>query len=193
MFRRAAIVAIALVVLSTSNVAAATTTVTVSNTGFTPASPKIRIGNSVKWKNTSTRRHSPTPNVNWSFAGVSVAAGTTSLAVKPTQTGSFAYFCSLHPTMKGTIKVPMVVSPLVGTTATYFTLTLGTVQAPGVLVHQVEVRHNGGAWALRATTNAASHALFFPQPGTYGIRTRLRYQLGGATSAWSPISTIQVF
>jgi plastocyanin len=192
MFRRAVVMAAVMMLLATSSVSAATTTVTVTNSGFTAKALKIRIGNSVKWKNTSNRRHSPTPTVNWSWTAVSVAAGTTSTLVTPTQTGTFPYFCSLHPTMKGKIKVPMVVSPLAGNTATYFTLTLGTVQAPGVLVHQVEVRRNGGAWTLRATTNAASHALFFPQTGTYDIRTRLRYQLGGATSGWSPVSTIQV-
>jgi plastocyanin len=192
MFRRAAIIATGLVLLASSSVSAATTTVTVSNTGFTAVAPKIKIGNSVKWKNTSTRRHSPTPTVNWSFSGVSVAAGTTSVLVTPTQTGSFPYFCSLHPTMKGTIKVPMRVSPLAGTTATYFTLTLGTVTAPGVLVHQVEVRRNGGAWVLRHTGNQASVNLLFTTVGTWQIRTRLRYQLGGATSGWSPMATIEV-
>jgi plastocyanin len=192
MFRRAVVMAAVMMLLATSSVSAATTTVTVTNSGFTAKAPKIRIGNSVKWKNTANRRHSPTPTVNWSFSGVSVAAGTTSAAVTPTQTGSFPYFCSLHPTMKGTIKVPMRVSPLAGTTATFFTLTLGTVTAPGVLVHQVEARLNGGAWVLRHTGNQASINLLFTSVGTWQIRTRLRYQLGGATSGWSPVSTIQV-
>ncbi len=109
------------------------------------------LGNSVKWRNTTGKRHDATPTVNWSWAAVSVAAGATSAAVSPSQAGSFPYFCSLHPTIKGTINVPMTVSPLAGTTATFFSLTLGTVTAPGVLVHQVEVRLNGGAWQLRAT------------------------------------------
>ena len=194
MFRRAAIFATALVVLSASNVAAATTTVTMADFYFTPKTPTIRLGNSVRWKNSSTRKHSATPTVNWSWGGVTVSAGTTSAAASPTQAGSFPYFCSFHPsTMKGTIKVPMTVSPLAGTTATYFSLTLGTATTPGVLVHQVETRLNGGVWTLRVTTAAPTVSIFFPQAGTYGIRTRLRYQLGGATSGWSPITTVQVF
>jgi hypothetical protein len=87
----------------------------------------------------------------------------------------------------------MTVSPLAGTTATFFTLTLGTVKAPGVLVHQVEVRQNGGAWTLRVTTAEPTTSIFFPSPGTWDIRTRLRYQLGGATSGWSPIKSVEVF
>jgi plastocyanin len=180
--------------LTANSAFAATVTVKTTNLAFKPKVVSVKLGNSVKWKNTSTKTHAPTPTVNWSFSGVSVPAGTTSSAVAPTQAGSFPYFCALHPTKhKGTVNVPMTVSPAAGTTGTYFTLTLGTVQAPGVLVHQVEVRQNGGAWTLRVTTAAPSVDLFFPSAGTWDIRTRLRYQLGGATSGWSPISTVVVF
>jgi hypothetical protein len=70
---------------------------------------------------------------------------------------------------------------------------MGTVQAPGVLVHDMYVRKDGGAWQLRVQTNQPSTSFFFPQTGTWDIQTRLRYQLGGATSGWSPISTVVVF
>jgi plastocyanin len=193
MFRRSAFVALILMLLSTSSASATTATVKMVNYGFTPMVQKVALGNSVKWKNASTKKHSATPTVNWSWGSVTVAAGATSNAVAPTQAGTFPYFCSFHPTMKGTIKVPMKVSPLAGNTATYFMLTLGTVKAPGVLVHQVEVRQNGGPWQLRATTAEPTISIFFPTVGTWDLHTRLKYQLGGATSEWSPIVTIQVF
>src|SRR5262245_31306354 len=154
MFRRVGILATALLMLTATNVSAATTTVTVNNTGFTPKIKTLTITNSVKWKNTSGRRHSATPTVNWSWSSVTVNANTTSAAITPTQTGSFPYFCQFHPTLKGTLNVAMSVSPLAGTTATLFGIRLGTVTSPGVLVHQVEVRRNGGAWTLRYTTNS---------------------------------------
>lgn len=194
MFRRSAFTVLILVLLSTSSASAATSTVKMVNFGFTPKTQTVRLGNSVKWKNISTKRHTATPTNTWSWSGVSVAKGTTSSAVSPTQAGSFPYFCSIHPTkMAGTINVPMTVSPLAGNTGTFFTLTLGTVTTPGVLVHQVEVRQNGGAWQLRATTAAPTVSIFFPTAGTWDIHTRLRYQLGGATSGWSPIATVVVF
>jgi plastocyanin len=193
MVRRAAFVATLLLMLSTSNVLAATSTVKMYNYYYSPKTQRVVIRNSVKWRNPTGKRHDATPTVNWSWGAVSVAPGTTSAVVTPTQTGSFPYFCSLHPTQKGRVNVAMVVSPLAGTTGTYFTVTLGTVTAPGVLVHQLEARRNGGAWALRATTAAPTISLFFPQTGTYELRSRLKYQLGGATSGYSPISTIQVF
>src|SRR5687767_13621720 len=163
-------------VFSTGTASAATATVKMSNYAFSAKTQAVTLGNSVRWKNVSGKRHTATPTVNWSLGGgVSVAAGTTSAAISPTQAGTFPYFCSIHPgLMKGKIKVPITASPTAGTTATFFALTLGTVTAPGVLVHQVEVRQNGGAWQLRYTTAAPQISIFFPTPGTWEVRTRLR-------------------
>ncbi len=194
MIRRAGLTALILMLLSTSPVSAAVPKVTMTNHAFTPQTRTVKIGKSLKWKNISTKRHTATPTVTWSWAGVDVPAGTTSSLVTPTQTGSYPYFCSVHPTkMQGTLNVAMVVSPTAGNTGTFFALTLGTVKAPGVAVHDVEVRRDGGAWQSRATTQAPSVSIFFPQTGTWDIRTRLRWQLGGATSGWSPIVSIVVF
>jgi plastocyanin len=182
-----------LMVLSTGSASAATYTVKMSSFAFTPKSQTVTLGNAVRWKNISGRRHTATPVVNWSWGGVSVAAGSAK-TVWPTQAGSFPYYCSLHPIkMKGTVSVAMTVSPSAGSAGTLFKLTLGTVTAPGVSVHQVEVRVNGGAWLLRATTAAPSTSIMITQAGTWDIRTRMRWQLGGQTSNWSPISTVQVF
>ena len=194
MLRRAALAALILMLLGTTSASAATATVKMVNYYFTPKAQTVRLGSSVKWHNTSTRRHTATPSVNWSWAGVDVAAGTTSNAVSPTQAGGFTYFCSIHPSlMKGKIKVPITVSPSAGNTSTFFNLTLGTVQAPGVAVHDIDVRLNGGAWQPRAATSAPTISIFFTSTGTWGIRTRLRWQLGGATSGWSPITSVVVF
>jgi plastocyanin len=180
-------------VLSTGSAAAATSTVKMSNYAFSPRRQAVTLGNSVKWKNVSGKKHSATPAVNWSWGSVTVAAGATSAAVSPTQAGTFRYFCSFHPSlMRGKIRVSMTVSPSAGSTATWFTLTLGTVQAPGVSVHDVQIRRDGGSWTLRASTAATTFSFFFTAPGTWDLRTRMRWQLGGATSGWSPLSTVVV-
>jgi plastocyanin len=194
MVRRAGLSALIALLLATSSVSAATATVKMANYYFSPKKQTVALGNSVQWKNVSGKKHSATPVVNWSWGGVTVAASATSAAVSPTQAGTFKYFCSFHPgLMTGKIKVPMTVEPAAGTTATWFTFTLGTVTTPGVSVHQVEVRRNGGAWTLRATTAQTTTTFFFTEPGTWDVRTRLRWQLGGATSGWSPLSTVVVF
>lgn len=194
MIRRAGLVALIVLMLSTSGASAATATVKVVNYGFSPKALTVMLGNSVRWRNASTKTHTATPTVTWSWSGVTVARGAASSVVTPTQAGTFPYFCSIHPTlMRGKIKVPMTVSPAAGNTGTYFTLTLGTVKAPGVLVHDVYVRRDGGAWQLRLATAEPAVSIFFPSTGTWDIHTRLRYQLGGATSGWSPITSIVVF
>lgn len=194
MIRRVALASAFLVLLTPGSASAATATVTVSNSAFTPATQTVALGNAVRWKNVSGRKHTVTPTVNWSFGGVTVRAGTTSAAVYPTQAGSFPYFCSLHPSgHKGTIAVPLTVEPLAGTVGSFFNVTMGTVQAPGVSVHQLWVRQNGGQWALRVSTQAPSVSIMFTSAGTWELRTMMRWQLGGGSSGWSPITTLTVF
>jgi plastocyanin len=194
MLRRAGLVAVVLVLLSTGSVSAATATVTITRTAFTPNTQTVTLGNAVQWKNVTGRKHTATPVVNWSWGGVTVRAGRTSAAVYPTQAGSWPYFCSLHPSRhRGTIAVPLTIDPVAGTTSTLFKLTLGTVVAPGVSVHEVYARLNGGAWQLRASTQAPTWSLLFTSAGTWEVRTRMRWMLGGGTSDYSPITTLTVF
>ena len=193
MFKRASLVALLLMVLGTSSVLAATKTVTVTNKAFKPGTVTITVGDSVTFKNTSLKSHTPTPTNNYSWSGVTVAAGQ-SVVVTPTQSGSYPYFCALHPLRhKGTVAVKMGVSPAAGTTATMFHFVLGTVTAPGVLVHQLYARVNGGAWQLIGTTSAPTFDHLLTTVGTWELEARMKYVLGGATSDYSPISTVVVF
>ena len=193
MFKRASLVALLLMVLSTSSVLAATKTVTVTNRAFKPRTVIITVGDSVTFKNGTLKSHSPTPTNNYSWSGVTVTAGH-SVVVTPTQSGSYPYFCALHPLKhKGTVAVKMGVSPAAGTTATMFHIVLGTVTAPGVLVHQLYGRVNGGAWVLLGTTAAPTFDRLLTTVGTWELESRMKYVLGGATSDYSPISTVVVF
>jgi plastocyanin len=193
MFKRASLVALLLMVLSTSSVLAATKTVTVTNKAFKPGTVTITVGDTVTFKNTSLKSHQPTPTNNYSWSGVTVGAGQ-SVVVTPTQSGSYPYFCALHPLRhKGTVAVKMGVSPAAGTTATMFHFVLGTVTAPGVLVHQLYARVNGGAWQLIGTTAAPTFDHLLTTVGTWDLEVRMKYVLGGATSDYSPISTVVVF
>jgi plastocyanin len=190
---RAALVAVILVLLSTGSASAATTTVTLSNYAFTPANQVVALGGSVVWRNASARKHTVTPSAAWAWGSLTVKPGRTSSAVTLTQAGSYPYHCAIHPRrMRGTITVPMTASPMTGTTATFFTLTLGTVEAPGMLMHEVWARQDGGAWSLRVSTSAPSISLFFPSPGAWDLRTRLSYLLGGSTSDWTAVVTLAV-
>jgi plastocyanin len=194
MIRRVALLASFLVLLTPGSAAAAPVTVTMANRSFTPQNQTVTLGNAVQWKNVSGKKHTATPTVNWSWAGVTVRAGRTSAAVYPTQAGSWPYFCSLHPSRhKGTINVPLTVDLPAGSVGQFFNVTMGTVQAPGVSVHELWVRQNGGQWALRVSTQAPSVSIMFTSAGTWELRTMMRWQLGSGQSGWSPITTLTVF
>jgi len=195
MFKRVALAVVGLVLLSASNVFAATVNVTVTRTAFTPATVTVSVGDSVKFVNGTKRAHAPTPTNTYSWSGVTVPKHS-SKTVTPTQAGSFPYYCALHPSAhSGTVSVAMKVTPLAGDVNTMFTVTLGTVTTPGVLIHQFYVRKNGGTWQLRSTTSAPTYTFKFGSmgAGTWDMQTRLHYGLGGGDSGYSPIATVTVF
>jgi len=89
--------------------AQATTNVTIKNFSFNPSSITVVIGvnNTVTWTNEDTVTHTVTAD-NGSF-GSSVPPGTT-FTHTFTTAGVFAYHCSIHTYMKGTVKVLSVSS-----------------------------------------------------------------------------------
>jgi plastocyanin len=193
MLRRAALLVAMLMAMLPGSASAATATVMIANGTFTPATQTVTLGNAVRWQNATRKKHNATPLVNWSWGRVTVKAGKTSALVYPTQAGSFRYVDTLHPKLKGTIAVPITVDQSVGTTETFFKLTLGTVQAPGVSAHELYVRLNGGEWVPRVYTRDPTVSIFFPSAGTWDLRTRMVWALGSQTSDYSPITTLTVF
>jgi plastocyanin len=83
--------------------AAATVTVSIENFAFAPAELSVAPGTTVIWTN-----HDDIPHTITSTDGAfkSHALDTDdSFSFKFEKTGSYRYFCSLHPRMVGTIKV----------------------------------------------------------------------------------------
>ncbi len=81
---------------------AATHTVTIEATSYKPETITVKKGESVTWVNKDPFPHTVTaagkfdsksiaPNGKWSY--------------RATKTGEFPYICTLHPNMKGTIRV----------------------------------------------------------------------------------------
>ena len=98
--------------------------------GFTPSSENVPQGNTVKWTFLG-----PTSATATDSSGMGLFdSGSKSLVSFYSfvffAAGSYAYSDNLHPTHKGTIKVPLLVSPKTGTTATVFTITWSSVAAP---------------------------------------------------------------
>jgi len=79
------------------------TAVTIQNFAFSPASLKIKKGDTVTWTNEDSAPHQIASDNNV-FSGNSIGKGQT-YSFKFSETGTFAYHCAIHPSMKGTVVV----------------------------------------------------------------------------------------
>ena len=77
--------------------------VAIQNFAFGPASLSVAAGTTVTWTNNDTAPHTATAD-DESFDSSSIAPGATFSQAFETA-GTFAYHCSLHPNMTGTIEV----------------------------------------------------------------------------------------
>jgi plastocyanin len=83
--------------------AAADTGVTISDFQFAPASVTIDVGDTVTWTNDGPTPHSATADDGSFDTGIFNAGQSRSNTFD--QAGTFAYFCTPHPNMRGTITV----------------------------------------------------------------------------------------
>ena len=76
--------------------------VSIANFAFNPASATASVGSTVTWTNNDSTAHTVTFDAGPDCGNV--AGGATKSATF-TSTGSFAYHCTIHPNMKGTVVV----------------------------------------------------------------------------------------
>ncbi len=80
----------------------ATHTVVIEGTNYAPATLTIKRGDTVAWINKDPFPHTVTAK---GFFDSHVIAANRSWKYTARKAGEFAYICTLHPTMKGTLKV----------------------------------------------------------------------------------------
>lgn len=78
-------------------------TVTMDGSRFEPETLTVRPGDTVVWMNRDPFPHTVTAR-SGAFDSGSIATGK-SWRYKPKKSGVLPYFCSFHPTMKGTLRV----------------------------------------------------------------------------------------
>ena len=83
--------------------AAADTRVTISDFQFAPASVTIDVGDTVTWTNEGPTAHSATADDRSFDTGIFDAGQSRSHTFD--EAGTFAYFCTPHPNMRGTVTV----------------------------------------------------------------------------------------
>lgn len=77
--------------------------ITMKNIAFTPADVTVKVGQTVTWTNEDSAQHDVVAN-DGTFKSDLLSKGQ-SFSFTFTKAGSFAFYCSIHPQMKGTITV----------------------------------------------------------------------------------------
>ncbi len=102
-----AVAAVALLAWGSHGAAAArkpvTHRLTIEATGFTPELLTIKVGDTVIWTNKDPFPHTVTSQAG-GFDSKAIAPGA-SWTYKAVKKGEFPYTCTLHPTMKATLKI----------------------------------------------------------------------------------------
>lgn len=88
---------------SPSSPAIAGNFVQITNFSFSPATLMVKVGDKVTWTNQDTVGHSATAD-DGSFDTGALSTGQSG-SVTFSKAGTYAYHCSVHPSMKGTIIV----------------------------------------------------------------------------------------
>jgi plastocyanin len=193
--RRTALTVLACLFLAVSAVpaGAVTKTISVVDFAFNPKGVSVAQGTTVNWQNTGTRAHTATQDAAFFNTG-NIAAGTTSAGKVLTAAGGYPYHCTIHPSMVGSVKVPVKVAPASGTTATIFTITVATMAAPSGFVYDVQKRvGTTGTWADYMTgATTASVTFHATVTGTYYFRSTLRKVSTGAKTKPSPAKFVTV-
>src|SRR5262249_31836474 len=82
---------------------AATSQVTIADFSFTPSSITVNAGDTVKWMNNGPSMHTVTSNTG-AFNSGTLQSGQ-SFSFTFASAGTFAYHCTIHPFMTGTVTV----------------------------------------------------------------------------------------
>jgi plastocyanin len=88
---------------ATTTAAIATNAATIRGFSFQPDVLKVKVGAKVTWTNDDTVAHTVTADTN-SFASGNLQPGG-SFSFTFTRAGTYAYHCSIHPSMHGSVVV----------------------------------------------------------------------------------------
>ena len=88
---------------SSSQATPAANTLSIKNTAFTPNSLQVAVGTTVTWVNNDTVQHTVTSDTKLFDSGPLDPGGKFTYTF--TQAGTFAFHCSIHSSMTGTITV----------------------------------------------------------------------------------------
>ena len=102
---RIVLAALALCALAPTVAQAASQIVTIQDLAFSPPTVTINVGETVTWHNADAATHTATSDTPGGFDTSFLPPGGSSRAISFTVAGTFAYHCTIHTTMHGTVVV----------------------------------------------------------------------------------------
>ncbi|HEX5086476.1 MAG TPA: plastocyanin/azurin family copper-binding protein [Nocardioides sp.] len=166
--------------------AARAASVTVANMAFSPASVSTTLGGAVTWTFKDATAHTTTSDQGFWDSGTKFGGSTYTRTF--TSAGTFAYHCTIHSMMRGTVKVPVAAS---GSAGKGYKLTWATTRGRNAITYDVQTRLGSGAWVSLKKATTGTHAKFNPaKGGKYSVRARTAK--GGKRSGWSPTVTVTI-
>ncbi|WP_234021143.1 cupredoxin domain-containing protein [Streptomyces sp. 142MFCol3.1] len=82
-----------------------TARITIKNFAFSPATSTVKAGEKVTVVNEDSAAHTVTASEGGAFDTGSIASGKSVSFTAPSKAGSYAFICTFHPNMKGTLTV----------------------------------------------------------------------------------------
>lgn len=166
---------------------AAGTAVTVSNFAFSPSVLRTTLGATVTWTFPDAISHTATSTQGFFSSGPRASGA--KFAHPFTSAGTYAYMCTIHPSMTGAVKVPLKAT---GTPSSGWRIDWATVAGTAETTYDAQVRRPGSdAFVAFRTATVKKGAKFDPTPpGTYQFRARTKGP--GGTTGWSPVRSVLI-
>lgn len=168
--------------------------VTVTNTGFTPATVILDQGFAVQWSFQNTIPVDVTQTDAFSeFASGPRISGT--FVFTPPGAGNYDYAnILLTRTTQAVIKVPLLASVKTGTVTTPIALRFAPSPPPTGIGFDIQVIRPGGVASTWKTGISGTTVTFVPDggPGTYSFRAKPRNLITGQVGNWSTAVPVSV-
>jgi plastocyanin len=161
-------------------------TVNVVNMRFSAATVTVPIGGAVTWLFQDSVPHDSESTQGFWSSGTQSRGDT--FAHTFGSSGAYPYLCTIHPSMRGVVNVPVSAS---GTPWSGWSLRWSTAAGAGGTTFDVQIRKPGSsAWKAFRTDTTRPAAKFNPtRSGKYAVRARTT---DGGTSGWSPPKALRI-
>jgi plastocyanin len=172
------------------------TLVTISDFQFDPTDAlNHKLGNKVQWTNLGLSMHTVTDDSGMGLFDSGLMLPGSAFTFTFMGAGIYKYSCTRYPSMTGTIKAPMVLSPDSGDLSTTFTIQWAGGKAPAGYVYDVQIwRPRASDWVNWMTDQTIASSTFVPDAGrgTYQFRARFTNTANGNSSSYSAAKNIDV-